>query len=240
MTVAAPFGLPLFLAKWRRNLAELLLTLEHLSCERDARPLFSGLEARFHAGEQWQVQGPNGSGKTTLLRAIAGIGATARGRILWRGRPVQEDPWAFRRSLLYIGHSPGIKGALTPLENLAWYRALSAGTLSSDSLSALAEVGLAGYEDIPCHQLSAGQLRRVALARLYLSSAPLWILDEPFTAIDKAGVAVLEARFEAHVAAGGLVVMTSHQEVTLPGVRHLDLTAFPPVLREEEEGVYEG
>lgn len=221
-------------------MTELLLTLEHLSCERDARPLFSGLDARFHGGEQWQVQGPNGSGKTTLLRAIAGIGSVAQGRILWRGRPVTDDLWAFRRSLLYIGHSPGIKGALTPLENLAWYRALSAGTLSEDSLNALAQVGLTGYEDIPCQQLSAGQLRRVALARLYLSSAPLWVLDEPFTAIDKAGVAALESRLAAHVATGGLVLMTSHQEVTLPGVRHLDLTDFPPVVREEEEGAHDG
>lgn len=217
-------------------LAELLLTLENLTCERDERPLFSGLTAHFHAGERVQVLGPNGSGKTTLLRTLAGIGAAAQGRIDWRGQPVQSQPWAFRQALLYIGHAPGIKAALTPLENLAWYRALSAGSQQGDAVAALERVGLAGYEDIPCYQLSAGQLRRVALARLFLSRAPLWILDEPFTAIDQSGVADLEQQLQAHTHDGGLVILSSHQEVRLPELRTLNLVDYPPAMAEGELG----
>lgn len=218
-------------------LAELLLTLENLTCERDERPLFSGLTARLCAGERVQILGPNGAGKTTLLRTLAGIGAPAAGRIAWRGTSVSACRWAFRQSLLYIGHAPGIKAALTPLENLAWYRALSAGSQQGDPVAALERVGLAGYEDIPCYQLSAGQLRRVALARLYLSRAPLWILDEPFTAIDQKGVADLEQQLQNHTRGGGLVILTSHQEVRLPELRPLNLLDYPP--REEEEAGYE-
>jgi len=214
-------------------LAELLLTLENLTCERDERPLFSGLTARLRAGERVQILGPNGSGKTTLLRTLAGIGAPARGRIEWRGTPVSACRWAFRQSLLYIGHAPGIKAALTPLENLAWYRALSAGSQQGNTLAALERVGLAGYEDIPCYQLSAGQLRRVALARLYLSRAPLWILDEPFTAIDQKGVEDLEQQLQHHTREGGLVILTSHQEVRLPELRPLNLLDHPPCVEEE-------
>ncbi len=218
------------------TLAELLLTLENLTCERDERPLFSGLTAHLHAGERVQVLGPNGSGKTTLLRTLAGIGAPAQGQIHWREQPVSAQRWAFRQSLLYIGHAPGIKAALTPLENLAWYRALSAGTQRNDAPAALERVGLAGYEDIPCYQLSAGQLRRVALARLFLSQAPLWILDEPFTAIDQGGVSDLEEQLQAHTREGGLVILTSHQEVRLPELRTLNLIDYPPVLDDGEVG----
>lgn len=215
-------------------LAELLLTLENLTCERDERPLFSDLTAQLYAGERVQVLGPNGSGKTTLLRALAGIGAPARGHIHWRGQPVQSQHWAFRQSLLYIGHAPGIKAALTPLENLAWYRALSAGSQQGNAVEALERVGLSGYEDTPCYQLSAGQLRRVALARLFLSRAPLWILDEPFTAIDRTGVADLEQQLQTHTRQGGLVILTSHQDVSLPELRTLNLVDYPPRLDEEE------
>lgn len=214
-------------------LAELLLTLENLSCERDERPLFSGLTAELRAGERVQVLGPNGAGKTTLLRTLAGIGQPARGHLRWRGEPVSACRWAFRQSLLYIGHAPGIKAALTPLENLAWYRALSAGSQAGNPVSALERVGLAGYEDTPCYQLSAGQLRRVALARLYLSQAPLWVLDEPFTAIDQRGVSELEQQLQAHTRDGGLVILTSHQDVRLPELRPLNLLDYPPPLDEE-------
>lgn len=210
-------------------LAELLLTLEQLSCERDERPLFSGLDLSLHGGDLVQVLGPNGSGKTTLLRALAGISEPSRGRLLWRGRPLAQVRWEFRQSLLYLGHAPGVKAALTPMENLNWYEALSGGSQRGDAMTALARVGLEGYESVPCFQLSAGQLRRVALARLYLSQAPLWILDEPFTAIDQSGVAALEERLRAHAEAGGVAILTSHQEVRLPGLRRLNLPDYPPL-----------
>lgn len=214
-------------------LAERLLTLEQLTCERDERPLFSGLNLDLCTGQAFQILGPNGSGKTTLLRTLAGLSTPARGRILWRGRPQRRCLWDFRQSLLYIGHAPGVKAALTPLENLRWYEALSAGRQQGDPREALARVGLAGYEEQPCYQLSAGQLRRVALARLYLSEAPLWILDEPFTAIDRRGVAELEERMAAHTARGGAVVLTSHQAVDVSVLQTLDLTEYPPAWEED-------
>lgn len=205
-----------------------------MSCERDERPLFSGLDLRCEAGEAIQILGPNGSGKTTLLRVLAGISAGYRGSIAWCGRPLAQVRWEYRQSLLYIGHLPGIKTALSPAENLAWYGALSGSAQSDGIARALAEVGLAGYEAVPCGQLSAGQLRRVALARLHLSRASLWVLDEPFTAIDKAGVADLEAQMHRHTQAGGLVLLSSHQELGLPGLRRVDLLNYPPQWSEEE------
>jgi len=208
-------------------LAEPLLSIEQVTCERDERPLFSDLTLLVHAGDRWQILGPNGSGKTTLLRTLAGVGQPSRGQLLWRGEPVTKVGWDYRQALLYLGHAPGIKAGLSPLENLRWYQALSGGSQRGDIIAALAQVGLKGYEHLPAYQLSAGQLRRVALARLYLSQALLWILDEPFTAIDKAGVAALEQRLDEHSKAGGAVIFTSHQEVQLPGLQSLDLRDFP-------------
>lgn len=127
--------------------------------------------------------------------------------------------------MLYLGHSTGIKKALTPYENLAFYATLNGG-FSRSILDLLQAVNLAGYDDVPCYQLSAGQQRRVALARLYGSSARLWILDEPFTAVDKAGVAALEMRLTEHLAQGGSVILTTHQPLNLPQVRELDLSRF--------------
>lgn len=132
----------------------------------------------------------------------------------------------FRQQLLYIGHLPGIKAALSPIENLRWYQSVSGPAQSGEIFEALAQLGLAGYEDVPCAQLSAGQLRRVALARLYLSRALVWILDEPFTAIDKPGVASLEALMAGHTRAGGLVLLSSHQDLALQGLRRIDLLDF--------------
>ncbi len=134
--------------------------------------------------------------------------------LFWNGMPMRRARGDFLASLLYLGHAPGIKAALTPLENLAWYQAL-AGEAGDERarLVALEGVGLAGFEDVPTGQLSAGQQRRVALARLDLTPRPLWVLDEPFTAIDRDGVAALEARLVAHARAGGCVLVTTHHEL---------------------------
>ncbi|WP_111642060.1 cytochrome c biogenesis heme-transporting ATPase CcmA [Marinimicrobium alkaliphilum] len=207
-----------------------LLELQALACERDQRLLFHGLNVVCQPGDVLQIVGPNGSGKTTLLRALTGLSDDYQGQILWRGQPVAQVRNDFQQSLLYLGHQVGVKAALTPRENLDWYRALQLSQAQAEGTidQALAEVGLAGFGDTPCLQLSAGQLRRVALARLYLSEAPLWVLDEPFTAIDVRGVASLEARFAAHAERGGVLLLTSHQALSLPTLRQVDLGHYQP------------
>ena len=201
-----------------------LLELRNLGCERDERLLFSGLNLQFNAGDVVQIGGPNGAGKTTLLRALAGVSDDYQGQILYGGHPLAEANWDFARDRLYLGHLPGIKKSLTPAENLAWYLAQTGGRITIDE--ALAAVGLYGYEDTPCYQLSADQLRRVALARLHLAEARIWILDEPFTAIDKLGVSQLEALIARQSTQGGVVILTSHQDLSLPQLRMVNLQDY--------------
>ena len=203
-----------------------LLELRDLGCERDERLLFTGLKLQLHPGDVVQIGGPNGAGKTTLLRALAGISNDYSGEILYSGQPLSVSAWDYARDKLYLGHLPGIKKALTPAENLAWYQAQTGARMTIEE--ALTAVGLYGYEDTPCYQLSAGQLRRVALARLHLSEARLWILDEPFTAIDKLGVSQLEALIASQSTRGGVVILTSHQDLTLPQLRMVNLQDYRP------------
>ncbi|WP_416138104.1 cytochrome c biogenesis heme-transporting ATPase CcmA [Halomonas sp. HK25] len=192
----------------------LSLQARKLACERDDRWLFEDLDLDIRAGEIVRIEGPNGSGKTTLLKILSGQLADYRGELFWNGMSMRDSRQAFLESLLYLGHAPGVKGALTPLENLTWYQAL-AGERDNEAarLAALESVGLVGFEDVPAAQLSAGQQRRVALARLELTPRPLWVLDEPFTAIDRDGVAALEERLIVHARAGGCVLVTTHHEL---------------------------
>ncbi|MCL5425324.1 MAG: cytochrome c biogenesis heme-transporting ATPase CcmA, partial [Gammaproteobacteria bacterium] len=196
-----------------------------LACERDDRWLFQGLDLNICSGEIVRIEGPNGSGKTTLLKILSGQLGDYQGELFWNGAAMKDAREHFLANLLYLGHAPGIKSGLTPLENLAWYQALSGashfgGTSNKRSdneeqrLEALENVGLAGFEDVPAGQLSAGQQRRVALARLTLTPRALWVLDEPFTAIDRDGVAALEQQLIAHAQAGGCVIVTTHHELT--------------------------
>ncbi len=177
-----------------------LLAVYDLCLERGGRELFRNLAFSVLPGQLLQVDGPNGAGKTSLLRILAGLS-----RYGFTGRVERSAP------PLYLGHQPAVKALLTPRENLAWHVAGESAYDTGQIEDALARVGLYGYEDVPSHALSAGQHRRVNLARLYLSARPLWLLDEPFTAIDRGGVAELEALLVAHVERGGAVVMTSHQ-----------------------------
>ncbi len=209
-----------------------LLELYNLGCERDDRLLFSGLDLQLFPGDVVQIGGPNGAGKTTLLRALAGISTDYHGQIRYAGQALPDAAWEFAGDSLYLGHLPGIKKALTPAENLEWYKAQSGAAVSIEQ--ALAAVGLYGYEDTPCYQLSAGQLRRVALARLHLSRARIWILDEPFTAIDKLGVSQLEALIARQCANGGVVILTSHQDLTLPQLKIVNLHDYQPCVRGDK------
>ena len=194
-----------------------------LACERDLRLLFENLELRLASGDMVQISGPNGSGKTSLLRLLAGLMQPTDGQVLLNGQPLAEQRSELARNLLWIGHAAGIKDLLTPEENLAWLCALHQPAGRDAIWQALAAVGLRGFEDVPCHSLSAGQQRRVALARLYLDSPPLWILDEPFTALDKQGVAQLEEHLVNHCEQGGLVVLTTHHTLSRMPVGYRDI-----------------
>lgn len=201
-----------------------LVQVENLFCERDERVLFEDLSFTASAGEVIQVEGQNGSGKTTLLRILSGLSNNFEGDIFWKGQPVAEVRDDFFRELLYFGHHPGVKAVLSPEENLQWYAAMHPGVDGGLINGALDKVGLCGYEDSPCHTLSAGQNRRVSLARLYLSHAKLWILDEPFTAIDKKGVAEKEQLMLDHANRGGCVIFTTHHELAIgENIRRLNL-----------------
>lgn len=205
--------------------ADHLLRAEALECERDGRTLFSDLSFSIVPGTLTRVEGPNGSGKTTLLRILAGLNDNWSGQVYWCGEPRQRHWDQVRRNVLYLGHRPGIKMLLTPLENL---QALVAGRqyVPDNVLTqALEQVGLGPWTQVPCSQLSAGQKRRVALARLLFADEPVWLLDEAFTALDVDAVAAVERLLEDRVRQGGAVVMTTHHEPALEGMRRIRLGA---------------
>jgi heme exporter protein A len=203
-----------------------LLEVGALRCERDERLLFEDVSFALHAGEVMQVAGPNGCGKTTMLRTIAGLSQRCTGHVAWRGEDIARARYDYLRESLYLGHEAAVNPALTPVENLRWHAALWGATRALPIEEALARTGLEGFLHTPAQRLSAGQKRRIALARLLLSPAVLWILDEPFTAIDLAGVAELETLIAAHAAEGGAVLLTTHHRLALDaGLRRLTLGA---------------
>ncbi len=204
---------------------QLLLELRDVSCERDDAPLFEPLSFALAAGDIVQLEGANGIGKTTLLRCIGGLSSRWHGEMRWCGNPLSRRRAEFAAATIYLGHAIGLKAALSARENLQWWTGLRGIDTRAAIDSALERVGLCGYEDNPCYQLSAGQQRRVGLARLFLSDAKLWILDEPFTAIDRRGADELEQWIAARAAAGGAILLTSHQPLSLPQVRSLTLCA---------------
>lgn len=191
-----------------------MLDIKNLSVIRGNKPLISKLSFSVSPGDLIQVEGQNGSGKTTLLRVLAGLGVADEGDVYWNQSTITQHREEYHRQLLYIGHQTGVKRELTALENVQFYQSLHNNPVSDETIfTALAKVGLAGREDMPVMHLSAGQQRRVALVRLWLSEKKLWILDEPLTAIDTKGVSILEALFVSHVERGGMLVFTTHQEL---------------------------
>lgn len=195
---------------------------QQLISVRAGRTLFADLDVQVEAGGVLHVEGPNGAGKSTLLRILAGLLKPQSGQVELFGEPADADLEQWQRRLLFIGHKAAIKSELTALENLD-LQACFDGAAVADPWDLLETVGLLGLEDIPAQQLSAGQQRRIALARLWYSPAPLWILDEPFTALDQAGIELLQQRFAAHSAAGGTLLLTSHQALSWqpPQLKHL-------------------
>jgi heme exporter protein A len=193
-----------------------VLELHALACLRGRRQLFAHLSHLLRAGELLRVVGPNGAGKTSLLRMICGLLAPAGGRVLWRGKPIAAQREEYHRELCYLGHAAALKDDLTALENLQLAARLGGSRVDESSARrALADAGLAGREHLPARMLSAGQRRRAALARLPLADATLWVLDEPFNALDTAATTWLAGLVEAHLQRGGLAVLTSHQPVAL-------------------------
>ena len=201
-----------------------------LGCVRGGRVLFRGLDLAVGAGELLLVEGPNGAGKTTLLRVLCGLREPEAGEVRWAGLPLRRAGAAFRASVVYVGHAPGLKDDLTALENLAVAAALGGRAPAVDPGEALARVGLGERAHVRAGALSAGQRRRLGLARLLVRPAPLWVLDEPLSAVDRAGAALVAELLRDHLEAGGLAVVTSHAPLGVPEarVRALRLGAAAP------------
>ncbi|OWS70271.1 heme ABC exporter ATP-binding protein CcmA [Polynucleobacter campilacus] len=201
-----------------------MLEAHGLCCVRGERKLFSGLNLRISTGNCLHVRGENGVGKTSLLRLLTGLSKPESGEVLWCNQSIALDPITYHRELLFLGHRDALKEDLTALENIQMYAALDDIDLSQEKfLAALWRFGLRGRENLPVNCLSAGQKRRVLMARMLTRQAKLWILDEPFNALDIQAVHELQNLMIEHLSAGGLVVFTSHQEVKIPNVQVLEL-----------------
>ena len=201
-----------------------MLEAADLECERGGWLLFRGLSFALAAGESLRVAGANGSGKTSLLRILCGLLLPSAGEVRWRGTAIRGLREEYSRELVYLGHAPAVKDDLSAAENLAISCALAGMPAEAQAIEeALARFGLAGKSQ-PSRRLSQGQRRRAALARLALSaSRPLWLLDEPFSALDAAGVALLRGLIEAHLGRGGAVIFTTHQDAGIATARVIDL-----------------
>ncbi len=204
------------------------LQAHQLACVRGERRLFRGIDFEINAGDALWVVGKNGSGKTSLLRILCGLTQPADGEVRWHGRSIRALREEFCRNLLYLGHDNGVKDDLLAWENIVVASSLSGKPVTQDdAVQALKQLGLGRAINLPTRVLSQGQRKRVALARLQLStSTPLWILDEPFTALDQHSVSGLCGTINGHLASGGMVIYTTHQEVDLTArrARRLDLS----------------
>lgn len=202
-----------------------MLEVSNLACSRGDHRLFSGLSFTLHPGQIMQVQGRNGSGKTSLLRTLCGFIMPDEGKICWRGDDVRDLDEAYCAEMIYLGHLNAIKDELSALENLQISAGLSGIELTEpDALLALRRMGLKGRERLPARVLSQGQQRRVALARLLVSRAHLWILDEPLTALDVGAVSLIGELIGEHLSRQGMVIFTTHQPLDVTGVEMRSLS----------------
>ncbi|MDE0407532.1 MAG: heme ABC exporter ATP-binding protein CcmA [Alphaproteobacteria bacterium] len=192
-----------------------------MACIRGERPVFSGVSFRLERGGALALVGPNGAGKSSLLRILAGLLTRADGSLAWNGAALDDDWAAHRGRLHYVGHLDAVKPTLTVAENLdGWARFKGAARAAPDALAAL---GIEALADVPGRYLSAGQKRRLALARVLATPAPLWLLDEPTVTLDKDAAARVGAMIAAHRAGGGMAIVATHGEIALDGARRLDL-----------------
>ncbi|MEM7304552.1 MAG: cytochrome c biogenesis heme-transporting ATPase CcmA [Pseudomonadota bacterium] len=190
------------------------LTVNQLSCERGSRRLFENLNFSISSGQAMIIQGSNGVGKTSLLRIITGLSQGLEGEICWNGEDINTINDEYHRDLLYIGHQSAVKAELTVRENLQLL--LRFWPNEKFSIAELAEtIGLRKRLSVVCSRLSAGQQRRVSLARLFISRQPLWVLDEPLTALDVAFIELIEERLQSHLQMGGIAVLTTHRGIDL-------------------------
>ena len=196
-----------------------MLEVSNLACSRGDHRLFSGLGFALHPGQIMQVQGENGSGKTSLLRALCGFLMPDEGVIAWCGKSIRDLDEEYHAEMLYLGHLNAIKDELSALENLRISAGLAGVELDDKAaIAALRRIGLRGRERLPTKVLSQGQRRRVALARLLVSDAKLWVLDEPLTALDVGAVALIGELIAEHLARQGMVIFTTHQPLQVAGV----------------------
>lgn len=217
-----------------------LLEVTGLSCRRGGRLVFDRLSFALGEGELLALTGRNGSGKTSLLRALAGLTPPHAGTIAWQGMDIAEDPETWRGRLAWLGHLEGLKGDLTVMENLVFAERLRGGEAGDRLEWALVALDLIGLSAREVRTLSAGQRRRTALARIVLSQAPLWLLDEPLNALDAPAQAGFRTALQRHLAAGGLAIAATHAELGVIG-RTLELgpsfsNTSPPLGGEEHEG----
>lgn len=200
------------------------LTARDLSCERQDRWLFEGLSFQVMPGELLHVTGTNGSGKTTLLRILCGLIDVASGAITWGEKPISRQRDIYHPQLCYIGHHDAVKRDLTVRENLHMAASLTGSSNARHSIDhALQQMRLTPYAEHFCRTLSAGQKRRVALARCLLNDASIWVLDEPFTSLDRNGIETVLTMLRQHLSRKGMAIVTSHQPIDLPNTRSLEL-----------------